>query len=124
MKLPISNPYLLTEPEFRAWSDGYESLPSIVNPHRQDSLSLAWKQGQEARLADIKDIPQGHYCYSRDDQGGRTCPYWYLMLDSEGHRIGCCSFLGENDAQEGASGLLWDHVKSCSENYCWGDDVD
>jgi hypothetical protein len=88
---------------------------------------------------DTSLIPKGYYCYSGSrspsDTSYKPCPYWEMRKDATGEPYGYCHFLelgdldftrkiaiikkGEPTRYEeiSGSGLLWDQVKECDENY-------
>lgn len=66
-------------------------------------------------------IPEGMYCYTRDDDGTfKLCPYWDKLDVHDEQNNGYCHFLGEGDWDVEGLSLLWDQCKECGEN--WGDD--
>lgn len=68
---------------------------------------------------DTSVIPEGPYCYSRDNGKQVNCPYWSCDPTKPEQENGYCSFLEIGDWEippgEGIS-HLWDQVKLCDEN--------
>ena len=96
------------ELSYLAWKIGYNSLDLEVNPYFIDAAPLhcSWEDGRQAKLIDIKNIPNGSYCYGSKGK----CSYWY----SKDRQVGGCSFIDayDDDGSEKAT-LLWDQVKEC-----------
>ena len=62
-------------------------------------------------------IPDGDYCYTRDDQGNCVlCPYWAIETSKPKQLNGYCAFLKEGDWQSSGIGLIWDQCKACGQN--------
>lgn len=77
----------------------------------------------------VRLIPKGMYCYSRlvpymrEDGTPRVrtegvCPFWRTYPDKPKQVDGYCFYLGKGDwDSDGFTGLLWDMIKACGENY-------
>lgn len=103
-----------------AWDLGYKSQNEDKNPYDSAAgdMHQFWADGRLAHLNDIKDIPEGCYCYhgsrAPGDKNYRACPYWSISKDPEKGLVGSCSFLNRTDGESGFD-LLWDQVKECGE---------
>lgn len=70
-------------------------------------------------------IPDGLYCYSRDEQGNQiNCPHWGKNPDKPVQQDGFCTLLDVADWDDSdVFPLLWDQVKhpDCPSNHDIGD---
>lgn len=98
--------------EFKAWEKGFEAQSLSDNPFDRvnDKLSKLFTEGFNAQGEDIKEIPQGIYCYLNQ----KVCPYWGKNPKKPKQMNGYCRFLRVSDWN--GTDLLWDQVKSCGVN--------
>lgn len=79
-------------------------------------MLLRW----EFTEAELKDIPEGPYCYritSIEEATGdlppkihtKVCPHWQYIE----HMRAKCTLINRDDNDDHSSGLLWDQVKEC-----------
>lgn len=108
------NPFRLSKNswEFKAWENGFEAQSLLDNPFDRvnEKLSKLFIEGFTAQGEDIKEIPEGIYCYLNQ----KICPYWGKNPKKPNQMNGYCRFLRVSDWN--GTDLLWDQVKSCGVN--------